>query len=445
MFENKKVFVLGFARSGYAAAKVLVTNGAKVVLNDKNVDQDQVLKAELEALGVEIILGSHPEDLFDDSFDLLVKNPGVPNEHMYIEKANELNIDVVTELEVAYKFLKDNEMIAITGTNGKTTTTTLIYNFIKTDGKKVHLTGNIGHALCNFVGKVEPEDIIVLEYSVQQLATVKDLNPNVGIFTNISPAHIDFFKSYDNYKNIKKRIFKNQSSDDVAIINADDDELLELLYDIKSDKKYFSSSREKGDCYLKDGVIYYRDEEVVKTKDIMLVGRHNYENIMAAIIAVKKYDVSNEAIRTVLSEFTGVAHRLERVREINGTVYYNDSKATNIVSTHIALNSFKQPTILMLGGMERGQEFAELTPDLNYVKTVIAFGETNDRIKEMMDSLMIECFVEPGLEAATNRALKIAKENDVVLLSPASASWDEFGNFEQRGNLYKQIINEYQD
>jgi UDP-N-acetylmuramoylalanine--D-glutamate ligase len=231
----------------------------------------------------------------------------------------------------------------------------------------------------------------------------------------------------------------------MAIINADDEELLELLYDIKSDKRYFSSTKEVGDCYLKDGVIYYKDEEVVKTKDIMLVGKHNYENIMAAIIAVKAYGVSNEAIRKVLSEFMGVAHRLERVCELNGTVYYNDSKATNIVSTHIALNSFKQPTILMLGGMERGQEFAELTPDLNYVKTCIAFGETADRIKEMMDGLMIECLTAPGLEAATHLAIEVATENDIVLLSPASASWDEFGNFEQRGNLFKQIINEQKD
>ncbi len=382
MFQNNKIFILGFARSGYEAAKLLAKRGNEVILNDLKEDQDENKVKELESLGVMIILGSHPDDILDESFNYLIKNPGVPIDHKYVLKARELGIEVINEVEMAYRLLPhDITLIGITGTNGKTTTTTLIYEIIKESGKSVHLTGNIGYPLCGFLEKLQKDDIIVMEVSCQQLENLDKFNPHIAVMTNLSEAHIDFFKSYDNYKKVKAKIFKNQTKDDIAILNIEDNDVVEIGKDIKSTIKYFSSKNIINGCYIKDNSIYYYDELVIHLDDIKLVGMHNYENIMASIMVAKELGIDNKAIFNVLNTFKGVEHRLEFVKEINTRKFYNDSKATNIKSTQIALSSFHTPTILILGGMERHQDFNLLKDYMTHVKLIVCYGENKNRMK----------------------------------------------------------------
>lgn len=442
MFENNKIFILGFARSGYEAAKLLAKRGNTVILNDMKTEQDEEKVKELEDLGVEIILGSHPDDILDESFDYLIKNPGVPIDHKYVLKARELGIEVINEVEMAYRLMprEDVILVGITGTNGKTTTTTLIYEIIKTAGKRVHLTGNIGYPLCGFLDKLEKDDIIVMEVSCQQLENLDKFNPDIAVMTNLSEAHIDFLKSYENYKRVKGKIFKNQTKDDVAILNIENEDVINLTKDIKSTVKYFSSKDVINGCYIKDNAIYYYDEKIVDLSDVKLVGNHNYENIMAAIMVVKELNIDNEAINKVLTTFTGVEHRLEFVKEVNKRSFYNDSKATNIKSTQIALASFNRPTILILGGMERHQDFFELKDYMRNVKLIVCYGENKNRIKEFGDTLMIETVVVDNLREAVSKAYELSSENDVILLSPASASWDQYKCFEDRGTEFKNEV-----
>ena len=441
MFKNNKIFILGFARSGYEAAKLLAKRGNEVILNDLKEDQDDKKIKELESLGVKIILGSHPDDILDGSFNYLIKNPGVPIDHKYVLKAKELGIEVINEVEMAYRLLpSDITLIGITGTNGKTTTTTLIYEIIKESGKSVHLTGNIGYPLCGFLEKLHKDDIIVMEVSCQQLENLDKFNPHIAVMTNLSEAHIDFFKSYDNYKKVKAKIFKNQTKDDIAILNIEDNDVVEIGKDIKSTIKYFSNKNIINGCYIKDNSIYYYDELVIHLDDIKLVGMHNYENIMASIMVAKELGIDNKAIFNVLNTFKGVEHRLEFVKEINTRKFYNDSKATNIKSTQIALSSFHTPTILILGGMERQQDFNLLKDYMTHVKLIVCYGENKKRIKEFGDKLMIETEVVNNLSEAVNKAYELSSENDIILLSPASASWDQYKCFEDRGKEYKECI-----
>ena len=372
MFKNKKIFILGFARSGYEAAKLLAKRGNEIVLNDMKIEQDKNRMEELEDLGVKIVLGEHPDDLLDESFDYLIKNPGVPVEHKYVLKANDLGIEVINEVEMAYRLMpKDVKMVGITGTNGKTTTTTLIYQMLVKDGKRAHLTGNIGYPLCSFLEKLEKDDIIVMETSCQQLVNLTEFNPDIAVMTNLSEAHIDFLKTYENYKAVKTKIFQNHNEKNIAVLNIENEDVLEMTKNIKSTVKYFSSNKEINGSYIKDDAIYYYDEKIVDLSDIKLIGKHNYENIMAAIMVVKELGVSNESIVSLLKEFGGVEHRIEYVRELNKRRFYNDSKATNIKATQIALSSFKTPVVLLLGGMERGQDFNEWKEYLSCVKLFV--------------------------------------------------------------------------
>ena len=441
MFENNKIFILGFARSGYEAAKLLAKRGNKIIINDMKEEQDQEKVLELKQLGVEVILGSHPDDLLDNTFDYLIKNPGVPIDHKYVLKAKEIGVEVINEVEMAYRLLpNDVTLIGITGTNGKTTTTTLIYEMIKDSGKRVHLTGNIGYPLCSFLEKLEKDDIIVMETSCQQLENLDKFNPHIAVMTNLSPAHIDFLKSYDNYKRVKAKIFQNQTKDDIAILNIENSDVMAVTKNIKSTIKYFSSKNVINGCYIKEEAIYYYDEKIINLEDIKLVGAHNYENIMAAIMVVKELGIGNDSIIEVLKTFSGVEHRLEFVREYNGRLFYNDSKATNIKSTQIALSSFDKPIILLLGGMERGQDFYELKDYMSHVKMIVCFGENKNRIKEFGDNLMIETKVNNNLIEAIDDAYKNSDIGDIILLSPASASWDQYKCFEDRGTEFKEHV-----
>ena len=444
MFKKNKILVLGMARSGYHAAKLLKKRGNDVYLTEFKtedmMDKNQV--NELKELGVNLILGSHPDDLLDSSFDYLIKNPGVPIDHKYVLKARSLGIEVINEVEMAYRLLpEDVSIIGITGTNGKTTTTTLIYEIMyRAFGEKVHLVGNIGYPLSSILDEVVSGDILVIECSCQQGENFINFHPHVGVCTNFSLAHIDFMKTYEHYKEVKARMFYNQSTDDIAIINHDNKDVMETLENIPSIKKYFSSSESLNGCYLKDNKIYYYNELVMDIDDIKIKGMHNVENCMAAIMAVKEYGVSNEIIKEVISSFKGVEHRLEYVDTVNNVEYYNDTEATNIKCCQIALSSFNKPIILFLGGLERGQDFNELTPYMNNVKAIIAIGQCRERVAEYARSINKDVYVYEYLSDGFDKAVTLAKENDVVLLSPASASWDQYKECEIRGQEFKKKV-----
>lgn len=446
MFKDNKVLILGMARSGYEAAKFLIKRGNIVYLNEaKEEDKMDSLKvAELRDLGVNLIFGSHPDDLLDSSFDYLIKNPGVPIDHKYVLKARELGIEVINEVEMAFRLLPDGvSLIGITGTNGKTTTTTLTYEIMyRAFGEKVHLAGNIGYPLSSILDDVKSGDIIVIECSCQQGENFINFHPHVGICTNFSEAHIDFMKTYDHYKEVKSRMFYNQSSDDIAIMNYDNKDVMDKLSDVSSIKRYFSSKEKLEGCYVENGSIYYYEEKVMDIDEIKIKGMHNVENVMACIMAVKEYGVSNDIIKEVVSNFKGVEHRLEYVDTVNGVEYYNDTEATNIKCCQIALSSFNKPIILFLGGLERGQEFNDLNSYMDNVKAIIAIGECRERVKEYAESINKPVYVYEHLVDGFDKASEIAREGDVVLLSPASASWDQYKECEVRGAEFKGKVKE---
>lgn len=444
MFENKKIFILGMARSGYEAAKVLIKRKCTIILNDnKNEDsQNKEQVEELKKLGVELVFGGHPDDLLDESFDYLIKNPGVPIDHKYIIKAKELGIEVINEVEMAYRLLpEDVTLIGITGTNGKTTTTTLTYKILEEAfGDRVHLTGNIGYPLCSFLDKLKKDDIIVMEVSCQQGENIKEFKPHIALFTNISEAHIDFLKTFEYYKEVKSKMFYNQTSNDIAILNMENDEVMNELKGIKSKTKYFSSKNEINGCYLKDDFIYYYGEPVIEIEHIKIPGVHNLENCMGAIMIAKEFDVSNEIIDKVLSKFTGVEHRLEYVDTVNDVRYYNDTEATNIKCSQIALSSFDKPITIILGGLERGQNFDDLIPYMDNVSNIIGIGECRERVKEFGDKLNIPTYIYEKLSDGFKKCVEVTQKGGIVLLSPASASWDQYKECEIRGAEFKQYV-----
>lgn len=441
MFENKKIFILGMARSGYEAAKLLSDYNNEIIVTDGK-EQKEELVSELESLGVKVIITSDQISLLDDSFDYVIKNPGIKYDNPVVVKAKELGIKVINEVEMAYSFLdKSVNIIGVTGSNGKTTTTTLISEFMKNSFDNVYLGGNIGIPLSNFVRDIKSNSYLVLEISDHQLCDMYDFKTNVSVLTNITPTHLDFHKSYEVYQMTKKKIFNNHTSDDLAVINKDDEVSMKITDDIKSTKVYYGHDKTNLAYYDEEG-IYYDGKLVIKLDDIILKGKHNYQNIMGAIIAVKKYGVTDEVIQKVLKEFKGVEHRLEYVDTINGVTYYNDSKATNCVSTITALNSFDKPIILLLGGYDRGHSFHDLDDSMKNVKCVVCFGETKNRIEEFCNDLNIKCYKNDTLKEAMNVVKDICTPGDVVLLSPACASWDQYDKFEDRGDEFKNLVRE---
>ncbi len=444
MFENNKIFVLGMARSGYEAAKLLAKRGNEVILNDIKEEQEKSHIKELEELGVKLYLGSSRTDLIDESIDYVVKNPGIKDSNEIIIRAKELNIPVINEIEMSYRLLpKDITLIGVTGSNGKTTTTTLIYEILKEANLPVVLAGNIGFPLSSFVESIKPKDILLMEISIQQLCNFDKFKTNISVFTNIFDAHLDFVGSKENYINIKKRIFNHHTKNDYAVLNYDNEEVRNNTHDIMSSIDYFSKNNKEVKCHIEDNYVYYDGNKIISTDDILIKGAHNYENVMAAILVAKRLNVSDEVIIKVLKKFKGVEHRIEFVREINGVKVYNDSKATNVKATEIALSSFNKPTILLLGGLDRGHSFNDLTEYMKNVKLVVSYGQTKDRIKEYCDSIGIKCIVTDELIPATKIAIDNSNSGDVLLLSPACASWDQFSDFETRGRIFKEYINSY--
>ena len=442
MYDNKKIFVLGMARSGYEVAKLLSNHDCKILVTDSN-EQDIDHVKELKGLGIDVVITDKQDELLDNTFDYVIKNPGISPDAATCLKAKDLSIPIINELEVAYHYLKDNvKIVGITGSNGKTTTTTLTYEILKHAGLPVHLGGNIGYPMSSLVSRVNENDIIVLELSAQQLENFSDFKVNIGVLTNLTPVHLDRYKTFENYMNYKKKIYNNGT--EVAILNGSDKDVVNLTNDLVSKKIYFSSSK-KCDLYIEDNAIFYNKNKVISLDEIRLKGNHNYENIMCSVAVAKEFNVPDDVIKDVLNNFSGVEHRLEFVARINKREFYNDSKATNVKSTIIALSSFDKPTILLLGGLDRGHSFDELLPYMKNVKFGVCYGETKNRIEEFCKDNGYECYKLDNLTEATKTAYNLSSEEDIILLSPACASWDQYKCFEDRGNEFKSIVNSLEE
>ena len=440
MIEHKKILVLGMARSGVSVAKLLARFNNDIIITDLK-EQERDLVEELEALGIKVHITNKQEDLVDESFDMVIKNPAIRKDNLAVLRAKNLGILVVNEVEVAFKFLPENvSVIGITGSNGKTTTTTIVYELLKSTGRNVFLGGNIGIPFSSFVLDIKSGDILVLEISDHQLCDMYDFKANISALTNLSEVHIDFHGTYEQYKKTKKKIFNNQTKNDLVILNKDNIDVLEVSQDSEAQKIYFSS-KEIADVYLKDNEILYKNEAVIQTSDIRVKGIHNYENIMVAIAIAKQYGVTNDNIKKFLSTFIGVEHRIEYVRTLNGRKFYNDSKATNNESTIIALNSFNEDTMLIMGGLDRNIPFDSIAPYLKHVTCIFAYGETKDKIREFAHLNHVQAISVEHLKEAIFKAYEMSKEGDIILLSPACASWDQYKDFEERGNEFKEVVN----
>ncbi len=438
MLENKKIFILGMARSGYNVAKLLANNN-EIIITDKN-DQEEDKVKELESLGVTFIKSDDGCDMLDNTFDIMIKNPGIDPKHPCVKLANELNIPIVNEMEVAYHYLpKGVKIIGVTGSNGKTTTTTILYNLLKSHGIDVTLGGNIGYPLSEIIHNINDNSVLLLEISDHQLYNFKDFKTDYSILTNLCPTHLDFHGTYENYKNTKKKIFNHHTNKDKAFINYANIDSMNLIKDIKSTIIYFNDNN---NYYSKDA-IYINKDKVIDIKDIKIKGDHNYENILAALLVLKEFAFDKKIIKEFLASFNGVEHRIEIVDTNSNIEFYNDSKATNPTSTLTALKTMNKKTHLILGGMERKQDFNELNDEMNKVKCIYAIGEVTDRVYEYAKSNNIPCVKCYKLEDALKNIKENALDNECVLLSPASASWDQYDKFETRGNEFKKLVEKY--
>lgn len=440
-YRNKKVLVLGLAKSGVSAALLLHELGALVTVNDLKPFSENPEAQSLLEKGIKVICGEHPEDLLDEGFQLVVKNPGIPYSNFLIEDAISRKIPVITEVELAYK-ISEAEFIGITGTNGKTTTTTLIFEMLKEGQKNPLIAGNIGTVASGVAKEATSENKIVIELSSFQLMGIREFRPHIAIITNLYEAHLDYHGTREQYVEAKKNIYKNQREEDFLILNFNQEECRQLAKETKATVIPFSTEEylENG-ASVKDGYIYFNGEKVIEYSKVVLPGKFNLENILASVAAAKLTGVTNDAIEQVLTTFHGVKHRLQFVRDINGTLFYNDSKATNILATRMALTSFKQPIVLLAGGLDRGNGFDDLIPYLDNVKALITFGETKDKLIQTGEKAGIESLhAVNNVEEAVPLAYSLSQPGDVVLLSPACASWDQYKNFEIRGDIFINAV-----
>ena len=443
-FSGKKVLVVGLARSGMAAIRVLKKLGAEVTLSESKKKEDIKEIDFLNENNVEIV--GQDMAVFERDFDLVVKNPGVPYRSPMIEKLHARNIPVITEIELAYQVAKPQHYIAITGTNGKTTTSTLTYEILRRAFPgKAHLCGNIGIPLCEIVMEnglmEEGGHYIALEISNFQLVNIDKFRPEVATIINLTPDHIDFMGGLDNYYRSKTEVYRNMADSDVFLLNADDPVVKEYTdrYPVKCVKESFSTDSDSADCIAKDGYLEIKGEKIIPLNAIKIVGKHNLQNVMIAVSAAKAIGISNDVILDAVSSFKGVEHRIEFVREIDGVKYYNDSKGTNTDATITALKAFDHGVILLVGGFEKGLPMDEMKKHLGCVKKVIGFGACGARL--VHDLVGEDGIIVTTLDEAVAQANKIAESGDTVLLSPTTSSFDQYTCFEERGDHFKKIIN----
>lgn len=465
MYRGEEVVVLGLAKSGVQVAKVLHERGAVITVNDKK-ERDQSPEAsELESLGISVICGGHPEGLIHKGVSLVVKNPGIPYSAPPVQQALQLGIEVVTEVEVAYR-LCVAPIIGITGSNGKTTTTTWVGRMLDAAGMNPIVAGNIGTPLCEAAQEATEDNWMVVELSSFQLKGTETFRPKIGCLLNIAETHLDYHGDIQDYIDSKAKLFANQVASDIAVLNWDDPVCRELVPYVKATILPFSMNEElahgvfispsfiaEQDDSLKRQIVYREsaDQETIiaDVDSISLPGRFNVENALAACGIAIAAGADPAKLGEVLSSFRGVEHRLEYVADKGGAAYYNNSKATNSKATNMALTSFQQPIILIAGGLDRGSDYLELLPVLKgRVKALVAMGQTKDKLVNVaqLAGLKHIISVDNGesaaavLQQAVREASVLTEAGDVVLLSPACASWDMFTSYEERGCIFKEAV-----
>ncbi|KRO18379.1 UDP-N-acetylmuramoyl-L-alanine--D-glutamate ligase [Lacticaseibacillus saniviri] len=442
-YQNKKVLVLGLAKSGVNAAKLLKRLGALVTVNDKReFDDNQNAKVLLEE-GIRVITGSHPVELLDENFELMVKNPGIPYSNPMVKRAQELGLPIITEPELAYE-VSEAPWIAVTGSNGKTTTTTLIgqmLNEARTTGH-AYDAGNIGIPASQVAEKATADDQIVAELSSFQLLGITQLHPEIAVLTNIYEAHLDYHGDRAHYVAAKMRITMNQTPDDYFVMNWDLPEMHELAKQSKAQIVPFSRQHVAGARAYQEGEwLYFDSERIIKASELQIPGDHNIENALAAIAVARLKGVAGSAIAAVLRRFTGVKHRIQYVTAFNGRKFYNDSKATNVEASSVALTAFDAPIVLIAGGLDRGLSMADLTPLVKqHVASMVVYGETAPLLQQVAQDAGVPVERVEQLPEAVRVAYEQSQPGQVILLSPAAASWDQFKNFELRGDQFIETV-----
>ena len=447
---EKKVLVFGLGISGIGAGKILEKNGADVVLYDGNakLTEEKIREHIGTDSKAKIVIGAFPEELMEE-LDMVILSPGVPTDLPVIEEMRKRGTQVIGEVELAYQFSK-GDVLAITGTNGKTTTTSLLGEIMKNYQDKVFVVGNIGTPYTTVASDMTDDTITVAEMSSFQLESIVDFRPRVSAILNFTPDHLNRHHTMEAYVNVKKNIAKNQTDEDFCILNYEDELTREFgkQKNLKAKVLYFSSQRklEEG-IYLEDGNIIYHyngvEEKICHVDELQILGTHNHENVMAAAAMAAVYGVPLDVISRSVREFKGVEHRIEYVTEKNGVVYYNDSKGTNPDAAIKGIQAMNRPTVLIGGGYDKGSEFTEWINSFDgKVKKLVLLGVTKEKIAAdaekcgFKDYLFADTFDEAVLMAA-----KLAEPGEAVLLSPACASWDMFPSYEVRGEKFKEIVN----
>lgn len=446
---KKQVFVLGLGRSGVAACRLLKAKGAAVVGCDQKEEEDlsrEVLFLREEGVRLE---PNFKADKLPKKVDILVVSPGVPLDLPIFREATERDIPVISEVELAYQLMGDCPLVAVTGTNGKTTTTTLIGDILKEAGCKVEVGGNIGRPLTEVVSRLEKGTIVVAEISSFQLETILNFRPKISIILNLSPDHLDRHPTEDDYLRAKARIFLNQRESDFCILNKDDLLVSSLKEEPKAKIIFFSKEEIEEGIFLREKKIVSRlsnrEEELFDIRELSIPGHHNLENVLAACGASILLKVEREVIRQTLRGFKGLKHRLELVEDIEGVRFVNDSKATNVGAALRALEALPGPILLIAGGKDKGSSLSPLKKVIKEkVKALVLIGEAKDRFQRELEGVS-DIYLAEGLEEAVHKAYSLAGPKDTILLSPACASFDMFSDYKERGESFKEIVKGLKD
>lgn len=441
-FANKKVLVLGLAKSGESAARLLDKLGAIVTVNDGKPFEENPAAQSLLEEGIKVVTGGHPLELLDEDFELMVKNPGIPYDNAMVVRALEKKIPVITEVELAY-LISEAPIIGITGSNGKTTTTTMIAQVLTAGGQNGLLSGNIGFPASQVAQTASSKDTLVMELSSFQLMGIEAFHPQIAVITNLMPTHLDYHGSVEDYAAAKWNIQKNMTADNYLVLNFNQDWAKEMASQTQATVVPFSTTEKVDGAYLEGDVLTFRGEEIMQAAEIGVPGSHNVENALATIAVAKLRGIDNQTIKEVLSAFGGVKHRLQYVGRVNEVAFYNDSKSTNILATQKALSGFdNSKVILIAGGLDRGNEFDELVPDLKGLKKMVILGQSAARVKRAADQAGVSYLDATDVRDAAHKAFAQAEPGDIVLLSPANASWDMYSNFEVRGDEFLAAFEE---
>lgn len=439
-FPYRNVLVLGLAKSGTAATNVLLENSVNVRVNDMNADKSEPEIVKLIEKGAEVITGAPPLTVLDD-MELVVKNPGVSYEHPLLQTAVDRGLPIITEIELAANLAGSHPVIGITGSNGKTTTTTLVDEMLQESNCPVKLAGNIGVVASDVARTLKGDDMLLLELSSFQLMGIEKFCPKVAALLNLHEAHLDYHGTLDEYIQAKANLIKNQTAKDFLVYNADDARVCQVVKHAKARLIPFSVTNKQPEGAWTDGKeLYFKETFIITEEEVVLVGSHNIENILAAISIAMTMGATVKAIRQVLMRFSGVEHRLQFVKEIEKRQFYNDSKATNMLATEMALKAFKTPTILLAGGLDRGDTFEALIPYMDHVKGMVLFGETKEKLQQIAERQGLKARLVADVADAVTEAFHMSDAGDVILLSPACASWDQYKTFEERGDMFTRAV-----